>query len=163
MICGHWPSAAFPPRSLEWHCTLAPSILARLPRSFRNDDGGERDERDANQAAAGFRQRRGESRHRYPLSRSHDRDARAILGAGYSARGGRRPEAPHYRGPLPSALYDHWMRSFSDNAGATLHIRVIRGNDRHHVVEAAFKALGMALRRALEERDSVFSTKGAVL
>jgi len=69
---------------------------------------------------------------------------------------------PYYRGPLPSALYDHWMRSFSDNARATLHIRVIRGNDRHHVVEAAFKALGMALRKALEERDSVFSTKGAV-
>jgi len=69
---------------------------------------------------------------------------------------------PYYRGPLPSALYDHWMRSFSDNARATLHIRVIRGNDRHHVVEAAFKALGMALRTGLEERDSVFSTKGAV-
>jgi len=69
---------------------------------------------------------------------------------------------PFYRGPLPSALYDHWMRSFSDNARATLHIRVIRGTDRHHVVEAAFKALGMALRTALAERDSVFSTKGAV-
>ena len=69
---------------------------------------------------------------------------------------------PFYRGPLPSALYDHWMRSFSDNARATLHIRVIRGTDRHHVVEAAFKALGMVLRTALAERDSVFSTKGAV-
>jgi len=69
---------------------------------------------------------------------------------------------PFYRGPLPSALYDHWMRSFSDNAKATLHIRVIRGDDRHHVVEAAFKALGMALRTALAEGDSVFSTKGLV-
>lgn len=69
---------------------------------------------------------------------------------------------PYYQGPLPSSMYDHWMRSFSDNAGATLHIRVIRGTDRHHIVEAAFKALGMALRTALAERDSVFSTKGAV-
>jgi imidazoleglycerol-phosphate dehydratase len=69
---------------------------------------------------------------------------------------------PFYRGPLPSAIYDHWMRSFSDNAKATLHIRVIRGTDRHHIVEAAFKALGMSLRSALEEGDSVFSTKGAV-
>jgi imidazoleglycerol-phosphate dehydratase len=69
---------------------------------------------------------------------------------------------PFYRGPLPSALYDHWMRSFSDNAKATLHIRVIRGDDRHHVVEAAFKALGLALRTALTESDSVFSTKGLV-
>src|SRR5919109_4366131 len=56
---------------------------------------------------------------------------------------------PYYRGPLPSTLYDHWMRSFADNARATLHVRVIRGRDRHHVVEAAFKALGLALRDAL--------------
>ena len=69
---------------------------------------------------------------------------------------------PFYRGPLPSALYDHWMRSFSDNARATLHIRVIRGTDRHHIVEAGFKALGLALRTALVESGTVFSTKGAV-
>lgn len=71
---------------------------------------------------------------------------------------------PFYRGPLPSGLYDHWMRSFSDNAKATLHVRVIRGSDRHHVVEAAFKALGLAVRDALVESGgaAVFSTKGGV-
>lgn len=69
---------------------------------------------------------------------------------------------PYYRGPLPSSLYDHWMRSFADNAQATLHVRVLRGTDRHHVVEAAFKALGLALRDALAETGAVFSTKGAV-
>ncbi len=69
---------------------------------------------------------------------------------------------PYYRGPLPSSLYDHWMRSFSDNARITLHVRVIRGRDRHHVVEAAFKALGLALRQALVEGETVFSTKGTV-
>jgi imidazoleglycerol-phosphate dehydratase len=69
---------------------------------------------------------------------------------------------PYYRGPIPSALYDHWMRSFADNAKATLHVRVLRGHDRHHVVEAAFKALGLALREALVESGAVFSTKGAV-
>jgi imidazoleglycerol-phosphate dehydratase len=69
---------------------------------------------------------------------------------------------PYYRGPIPSKLYDHWMRSFADNARATLHIRVLRGTDRHHVVEAAFKALGLALRDALAESGAVFSTKGAV-
>ncbi len=69
---------------------------------------------------------------------------------------------PYYRGPIPSSLYDHWMRSFADNAKATLHIRVLRGTDRHHVVEAAFKALGLALRDALTESGAVFSTKGAV-
>ena len=69
---------------------------------------------------------------------------------------------PYYRGPLPSTLYDHWMRSFADHAKATLHVRVLRGRDRHHVVEAAFKALGLALRDALTETGAVFSTKGAV-
>ena len=70
---------------------------------------------------------------------------------------------PFYEGPLPSGLYDHWMRSFADHAKATLHLRVLRGRDRHHVVEAAFKALALALRDALAESgDAVFSTKGAV-
>ena len=69
---------------------------------------------------------------------------------------------PFYRGPLPSSLYDHWMRSFADHAKATLHVRVLRGRDRHHVVEAAFKALGMALREALAETGAVFSTKVVV-
>ncbi len=69
---------------------------------------------------------------------------------------------PYYRGPLPSNLYDHWMRSFADNARATLHLRVQRGTDRHHVVEAAFKALGLAVRDALVDTGAVFSTKGSV-
>jgi len=69
---------------------------------------------------------------------------------------------PYYRGPIPSPLYDHWMRSFSDHAHATVHIRVIRGQDRHHAVEAAFKALGFALRDGLAESGSVMSTKGQV-
>ena len=69
---------------------------------------------------------------------------------------------PYYRGPLPSRRYEHWMRSFADSARATIHLRVIRGSDRHHVVEAAFKALGLALRQALVDSGAVFSTKGAV-
>ena len=69
---------------------------------------------------------------------------------------------PYYHGPLPSTLYDHWMRSFSDHARATLHLRVLRGHDRHHVVEAAFKALGLAVRDALVDSGAVFSTKGSV-
>ena len=69
---------------------------------------------------------------------------------------------PYYEGPLPSGLYDHWMRSFADNAKATLHVRVIRGRDRHHIVEAAFKALGFAIRDAARDSGAVFSTKGAI-
>jgi imidazoleglycerol-phosphate dehydratase len=68
----------------------------------------------------------------------------------------------YYQGPLPSPLYDHFLRSFAENAKATLHVRVIRGRDRHHIVEAAIKAVGFALRQALVESGAVFSTKGSV-
>jgi len=68
----------------------------------------------------------------------------------------------YYKGPLPSQLYDHFMRSLADNAAIALHVRVIRGTDRHHVVEAAMKALGLALRSALGPGSAVFSTKGSV-
>ena len=69
---------------------------------------------------------------------------------------------PYYEGPLPSRLYDHWMRSFSNEAGATIHVLVLRGSDRHHVIEAAFKALGLALSDALADTGATMSTKGSV-
>src|SRR5262245_3546667 len=62
---------------------------------------------------------------------------------------------PYYRGPLPSSFYDHWMRSFADHAKCTLHQRVIRARDRHHAVEAGFKALGFALAQAFVPADRV--------
>jgi len=69
---------------------------------------------------------------------------------------------PFYVGRLPSRLYTHFLQSFATNLGATLHVRVARGEDRHHMVEAAIKATGLALRQALVEGDRVFSTKGSV-
>jgi imidazoleglycerol-phosphate dehydratase len=68
----------------------------------------------------------------------------------------------YYEGPLPSTLYDHFMRSFAEHAGMTLHVRVLRGVDRHHVVEAAVKAVGLCVREALTPEGAVFSTKGAI-
>jgi imidazoleglycerol-phosphate dehydratase len=68
----------------------------------------------------------------------------------------------YYRGPLRNKLYEHVMRSFCDHAKVTLHLRILRGKDSHHVTEAAFKALGMALRDAMVDSGVVFSTKGAV-
>ncbi|MEJ2204850.1 MAG: imidazoleglycerol-phosphate dehydratase [Gemmatimonadota bacterium] len=69
---------------------------------------------------------------------------------------------PYWVGRTPSKLYTHFLHSFAMNLGATLHVHVRRGADRHHMVEAAVKAVGLALRQALEEGDSVFSTKGSV-
>jgi imidazoleglycerol-phosphate dehydratase len=69
---------------------------------------------------------------------------------------------PYYEGPIPSRIYDHWMRSFSDGSRSTIHIVVLRGSDRHHIIEAAFKALGFALRDALIDTGATMSTKGRV-
>ncbi len=68
-----------------------------------------------------------------------------------------------YEGRLPSPLYEHFLQSLAVNLGATLHVEAVRGRNRHHVVEAAVKATGLALRQALAEGgEGVFSTKGAV-
>ncbi len=68
----------------------------------------------------------------------------------------------YFAGKLPGKLYTHFFRSFSTAAECTLHLRVLRGGDRHHITEAAFKATGLALQQALAERGVVFSTKGTV-
>lgn len=69
---------------------------------------------------------------------------------------------PYYVGGLPSKLYAHFLHSFATNLGATLHVRVLRGTDKHHKIEAAIKATGLALRQAVKQGDAVFSTKGSV-
>ena len=71
---------------------------------------------------------------------------------------------PYFVGKLPSRLYTHVLRSLSDALSANVHVRVLAGEDRHHITEAAFKALGLAFRQAIQTsgEDGVFSTKGAV-
>ena len=65
-------------------------------------------------------------------------------------------------GALPLQLVEHALEAFARTAGATLHVRGSGRND-HHLAEAAFKALGRALRAALDSiprRTGVASTKG---
>ena len=67
-------------------------------------------------------------------------------------------------GELPLQLVEHALEAFARTAGATLHINGIGRND-HHLAEAAFKALGRALRAASEpdpRRTGVASTKGSL-
>ncbi len=67
-------------------------------------------------------------------------------------------------GALPLQLVEHALESFARTAGATLHLRGSGRND-HHLAEAAFKALGRALRVACEpdpRRTGVASTKGSL-
>ena len=55
-----------------------------------------------------------------------------------------------------------FMRAFSQHAGVTMHIDIIRGKNRHHIYEAMFKSLGQALRLGMKEQEDVISTKGCL-
>jgi imidazoleglycerol-phosphate dehydratase len=71
---------------------------------------------------------------------------------------------PHVESDLAdvSPMTDHVARSLAQNAEATLHVRVRREGMRHHVAEAAAKALGLSLRDAMQPSADVESTKGTV-
>ena len=52
-------------------------------------------------------------------------------------------------GTLESEVLEEFWRALSIHLGATIHVDVIRGRNRHHVAESTFKALGLALREAM--------------
>jgi len=67
-------------------------------------------------------------------------------------------------GTLESEVLEEFWRALSIHIGATMHVDVIRGRNRHHVAEATFKALGLALREAMAETGApgVPSSKGVL-
>jgi imidazoleglycerol-phosphate dehydratase len=52
-------------------------------------------------------------------------------------------------GGLGNDLAARFLERFATAAGLTLHVRLIEGEDADHVLEAIFKALGIALSRAI--------------
>ena len=65
-------------------------------------------------------------------------------------------------GGLPTELVPHFFRSLADALGAAVHVEV-RGENTHHMVEAAFKGFGRCLRQAIaREGSGVPSTKGVL-
>jgi imidazoleglycerol-phosphate dehydratase len=79
----------------------------------------------------------------------------------------------HYAVPVPrqrlgdydTDLTEEFFRAFAVNAGITLHLLLVHGRNAHHIIEAAFKALALALDRAvrLDPRvQGVPSTKGTL-
>ena len=51
-------------------------------------------------------------------------------------------------GGLGSDLAARFLDAFARSAGLTLHVRLLEGEDSHHVLEAIFQALGAALAQA---------------
>ncbi len=63
---------------------------------------------------------------------------------------------------VPDQMYEHFLRSFAMELRATLHTMTLRGKDQHHITEATFKAVGLALRDAMTPANRTMSTKSGV-
>jgi imidazoleglycerol-phosphate dehydratase len=69
-------------------------------------------------------------------------------------------------GEMDTELFREWFQAFAMNAGITLHVENVYGDNNHHVAESAFKALARALRDAVEidprNKGVIPSTKGTL-
>ena len=68
-------------------------------------------------------------------------------------------------GNYDTELTEEFLRAVAFNAGITLHVKILYGRNSHHKVEAIFKALGHALRIAVEDdprMNDIPSTKGVL-
>ena len=61
------------------------------------------------------------------------------------------------------SVLGEFVKGYAQSAGATIHLDCIRGDNLHHIAEAAFKALGLASREAFGVIGTAIpSTKGTL-
>ncbi len=73
------------------------------------------------------------------------------------------PNLPPMLGLMPGDMVEHFCHSFITNAALTAHIDLMRGRNGHHIAEAVFKALGIALKQATSYvGGGISSTKGTL-
>jgi imidazoleglycerol-phosphate dehydratase len=67
-------------------------------------------------------------------------------------------------GEMDTELFREWFQAFAQNAGITLHVENLYGENSHHIAETCYKALARALRQAIaidpRQIGRVPSTKG---
>jgi imidazoleglycerol-phosphate dehydratase len=69
-------------------------------------------------------------------------------------------------GTFDGELVPEFLRGMATNGGVCLHARQLAGSNSHHIAEATFKGLGLALRDAVAidpRRAGIPSTKGSLL
>ena len=69
-------------------------------------------------------------------------------------------------GEMDTELFREWFQAFAQNAGITLHVETLYGENNHHIAETCYKGLARALRMglAIDARQGarVPSTKGTL-
>ncbi len=66
-------------------------------------------------------------------------------------------------GNIGTAMIPHFLRSLSNSSGLTLHVLIFRSGDSHHLAEAVFKAVGLALKQAVSVTGSTIPSEKGVL
>lgn len=69
-------------------------------------------------------------------------------------------------GEMDTELFREWFQAFAQNAGITLHVETLYGENNHHIAETCYKGLARALRAALaidpRQHGRIPSTKGTL-
>ena len=69
-------------------------------------------------------------------------------------------------GSFDTELVREFFQAFTINAGLTLHVETLYGDNAHHIAESCFKGLARCLRQAvmvdMREKDRIPSTKGTL-
>lgn len=69
-------------------------------------------------------------------------------------------------GEMDTELFREWFQAFAQNAGITLHVQNLYGENNHHIAETCYKGLARALRSAVapdpRQAGRVPSTKGTL-
>jgi len=69
-------------------------------------------------------------------------------------------------GEMDTELFKEWFGAFAQNAGLTLHVECLYGDNNHHMIESCYKGLARALGQAMaidpRQADMVPSTKGTL-
>jgi imidazoleglycerol-phosphate dehydratase len=69
-------------------------------------------------------------------------------------------------GEMDSELFREWFQAFAQNAGLTLHVENLYGENAHHIAETCYKGLAQALRGAIAidgaQADQLPTTKGTL-
>jgi imidazoleglycerol-phosphate dehydratase len=67
-------------------------------------------------------------------------------------------------GEMDTELFKEWFQAFAQNAGITLHVETLYGENNHHIIESCYKGLARALRESLaidqDRSQEIPSTKG---
>jgi imidazoleglycerol-phosphate dehydratase / histidinol-phosphatase len=67
-------------------------------------------------------------------------------------------------GDVPTELFYHFFKSFTDTAKCNLNIKA-EGDNEHHKIEGIFKAFARAIKMAVQknfQNDNLPSTKGSI-